>query len=74
MCWKACAGFRRRGMLSLILIAGALTGCGTASSVTSDYCLIAKPIYDSPQDTAETREQVLEHNSAYLCRCEDDCA
>jgi hypothetical protein len=49
-----------------------LSGCASTSPV-SDYCLIAKPIFDSPQDTPETRAQVLEHNSAWVCRCEDDC-
>lgn len=57
-------------LLTLTVIG--LSGCSHGSPV-SDYCLIAKPIYDSEQDTPETRAQVLAHNSDYICRCEDDC-
>jgi hypothetical protein len=64
--------FKPLALLLPILALAGLTACATGSPV-ADYCLIAKPIFDSPQDTPETRAQVLEHNSAWVCRCEDDC-
>lgn len=64
--------FTRLALPLLTLAAIGLSGCATGSPV-SDYCLIAKPIFDSEQDTPETRAQVLAHNSDYVCRCEDDC-
>jgi hypothetical protein len=64
---------KRAGLLLTIPLLAGLTGCATGSPVQTDYCLIARPIHDSPRDTAETREQVLRHNSDWLCHCEDDC-
>lgn len=64
---------KRAAWLLTTLAAVVLSGCATSSPVQTDYCLIAKPIYDSPRDTAETRAQVLRHNSDWLCHCEDDC-
>lgn len=70
MRWQRC---RQAGLLWTILLPAALIGCATGSPVQNDYCVIAKPIYDSPRDTPETREQVLAHNNDWLCTCEDDC-
>lgn len=64
---------KRAGLLLTILAVAALSGCETNSPAQNDYCLIAVPIHDSALDTAETRAQVLRHNSDWLCRCKDDC-
>ena len=63
--------------LCVLLIPSALTGCATGSigpAVVSDYCRIAKPLtFDSGKDSAETQRQIEEHNSRWVCVCEDDC-
>ena len=63
--------------LSLCLILSAMSGCVTASTghvPVSSYCAIAKPLfYDGTKDTAETVRQVEDHNSQYVCICENDC-
>jgi hypothetical protein len=46
----------------------------TAPIVVSDYCRIAKPLsYDSARDSAATIKDIEEHNSKWVCLCEDDC-
>jgi hypothetical protein len=45
----------------------------TSSAGQTDYCLIAGPIYFSDLDTPETVNQIIKHNSDYLCVCKDDC-
>jgi len=59
------------------LILSAMSGCVTGSTgpvPVSSYCAIAKPIfYDGIKDTAETVRQVEDHNSQYVCICENDC-
>lgn len=63
----------RKGLLTLLSVTLiTLTGCATNTSGT-DFCLIAEPIYDSAQDTPETRAQILEHNSRFECVCNDHC-
>ncbi len=68
---------RKLTTLSLLLTPFALSGCvhgSTAPGVISDYCRIAKPIsYDAQQDTAETVAEIEEHNSKWVCVCENDC-
>lgn len=50
-----------------------MTG-STAPIVVSDYCRIAKPLsYDSARDSAATIKDIEEHNSKWVCLCEDDC-
>lgn len=55
----------------------ALSGCAgglTAPAVVSDYCRIARPIsYDTKTDSPETVAEVEEHNSKWVCVCENDC-
>lgn len=55
----------------------ALTGCAigsTAPAVVSDYCRIAKPIsFDTKIDSPETVAEIEEHNSKWVCVCENDC-
>lgn len=59
------------------LILSATSGCVTGSTghvPVSSYCAIAKPLfYDGTKDTAETVRQVEDHNSQYVCICENDC-
>ena len=50
-----------------------LTACGMSSGATDSYCLIAKPITYSSQDTAETVKQIETHNSDWACKCRSDC-
>ena len=59
--------------LFLILALTGTSGCATSSAVT-DYCLIAGPITYSSMDTPETIDQIVKHNSDFLCACRDDCA
>ncbi len=60
-------------MLLLTLTAIGLSACGTSSGATDSYCLIAKPITYSSQDTPETVEQIERHNSDWTCKCGNDC-
>lgn len=62
-------------ILILILMVISLTGCAidTNDKATSDYCLIALPIYDSPKDTQKTRDQILAHNARFECVCNGFC-
>lgn len=69
-----------------MLTSSALIGC-QADSPASDSCLTFGPIYDRPPapgadladdpgnqvDTQGTHDQVLAHNSAWVCLCEHDC-
>lgn len=59
------------------LILFALTGCAnglTAPATISDYCQIAKPIsYDTKIDSRETVAEIENHNSKWVCVCENDC-
>lgn len=63
--------------LFALLIPTALSGCAAVSTgpaVVSDYCRIARPItYDTAADSAETQRQIEEHNSRWVCVCENDC-
>ena len=63
--------------LLLLTIPFALSGCATVSTApaaVSDYCRIAAPLaYDSVSDTAETVAEIEEHNSKWVCVCENDC-
>ena len=53
-------------MLAAILI---IPGCG-ASIVTDSACLVFEPIYGDPvKDTAETMEQIDEHNAVGVEIC-----
>lgn len=57
----------------LFVMSGCVHG-STAPAVVSDYCRIAKPIsYDTERDSAETVAEIEEHNSKWVCVCEDDC-
>ncbi len=64
-------------LLSLSLILSATSGCVTDLIVPApinSYCEIAKPIsYDSTKDTAETIKLIEQHNSKFVCVCENDC-
>lgn len=52
--------------------AGGLTG--PRSKTLSDYCLIASPLrYDSAADSPETVAVIEQHNSTWVCLCEQDC-
>jgi len=73
MSWKPCGAYRPLVTLLPILLLAGLTGCATGSAAPSDYCLIAKPITYSPQDTPGTVAQIEQHNSDYVCACEQDC-
>jgi hypothetical protein len=66
---------RRLKPLLPLLILSATSGCVTGSTaVVGDYCRIAKPIgYDSKKDTAETVAEIEQHNSKWVCVCENDC-
>jgi uncharacterized protein YceK len=59
----------------LLLTLSALSGCATVSTVpVNSYCAIAKPItYDAKKDTPETIFEVEQHNSVFICLCEQDC-
>ena len=66
-------------LLSAFLILSVTSGCATALTGVeaipkNSYCSIAKPIsYDSAKDTPETVKQIEQHNSKYVCACENDC-
>lgn len=47
-----------------------LQSCVSGSNGQDSYCAIAKPIHDSPLDTAETRDQILAHNAKWVETCE----
>jgi hypothetical protein len=60
----------------LILTAAMPRQCATVTSeraTSSDFCLIALPIMDSPRDSDLTRQQVLVHNAKFACVCEGFC-
>jgi hypothetical protein len=61
----------------MFLILGAMNGCVTDltdPAPINSYCEIAKPIsYDSTKDTAETIKLIEQHNSKFVCICENDC-
>jgi uncharacterized protein YceK len=63
--------------LLLCLILPVMNGCATVSTVpvsVNSYCSIARPIgYDSLLDTSETRKAIEDHNSQWVCLCEQDC-
>lgn len=56
--------------LLLFLTASLIASCATKVGFVNDYCLIAKPLSASVQDTAETKRQILEHNSQWQRLCE----
>ncbi len=70
--WRTGLPRRLRLLLALLALCG-LVACKTTTAATDSYCLIAKPIRDSILDTAETRQQVKEHNAQYVCVCLRDC-
>jgi hypothetical protein len=62
-------------MIPILLI---LYGCASGTKepdnrTSSDFCYIALPIRDHANDTPETRQQVLIHNSKFACLCEGIC-
>lgn len=63
--------------LWLLTILFALSGCAVGSTVpavVSDYCRIAVPIgYDMKIDSPETVAEIEQHNSKWVCVCENDC-
>lgn len=75
MYWKACGVSKPLAMLLLILTAGGLTACETASVPSGDYCLIAHPItgYEGAVTDPAVTAQIEQHNSDWVCACEDDC-
>lgn len=60
---------QRRLVIASGLILTTLSACGTSSPVR-DFCLIYEPIYHSPADTEETRQQADRNNAAWLELCE----
>lgn len=66
----------RLKLLSALPILLATSGCATGltAPVVSDYCRIAAPImYNGAADTPDTVRQIEEHNSKWVCVCENDC-
>ena len=64
----------RSNIHGLLLTMTMLAGCATATPVPAiDFCRIYQPIHDSPQDTEETRAQVLRENAKFECVCNQDC-
>ena len=62
-------------LAALSILSGTL-GCasGSPAPVVSDYCRIARPIlYDPALDSKETVKMIEDHNSRYVCVCENDC-
>ena len=62
-------------LLWQLLILSVTSGCVTGlTEVVGDYCRIAKPLqYDSSKDTPETVKAIEDHNSKWVCVCENDC-
>jgi len=63
-------------LVALTLIPIGLISCvpvSKESKAISDFCQIALPIKDSPDDTEKTRQQVLLHNAKWLCLCQNVC-
>lgn len=62
---------------SILLILSVTSACvhGSTDPVpVNSYCKMASPIsYDSTKDTPETVKQIEQHNSKYICVCENDC-
>lgn len=56
----------------LIPVVVLLTGCKASGPVTDSYCLIAKPIYISKQDTLtdQTAWDIYTHNSTWRDLCQ----
>jgi hypothetical protein len=73
MYWTPSVAFRLLGMCWLILMLIALSGCASGSSPTNEYCLIAKPITGYAGVGDGLKAQIEQHNSDFVCRCEDDC-
>lgn len=63
-------------LLGLGLLMLTLTGCmtTTASVVTDSSCDVFQPILWSQLDTAETVQQVVEHNAVYSELCVEGAA
>ncbi len=59
--------------LTLALAATAISGCAKSTAVIDTACSLFEPIKWSSRDTAETRRQVIAHNSKWECRCRKDC-
>ena len=61
----------------ILLILSATSACATAlidPAPINSYCKVARPIsYDSVKDTPETVKQIENHNSRWVCICENDC-
>ena len=64
-------------LLSAFLILSMTSACATAlidPAPINSYCKVAHPIsYDSVKDTPETVKQIEDHNSRWVCVCENDC-
>jgi hypothetical protein len=63
-------------LLPILAATGACAGGLTRrrTTATDSYCLIAAPLaYDSGKDSAETVAAIEQHNSTWVCLCEQDC-
>lgn len=68
--------WKRLKLPLLFLTLSATSGCaaGLTGPIVGDYCRIAQPIgYNSSKDTPETVKEVEDHNSKWVCVCENDC-
>lgn len=69
----------QKRLLPPLLILCAIAGCaagsiGPRTRATDSYCLIASPLrYDSAADSAVTVREIEQHNSTWVCLCEQDC-
>lgn len=43
-----------------------ISGCTSPGS----YCAVYTPIHDHPNDTAKTREQILDRNAKWVALCD----
>ncbi len=66
--------WRKKSLLLLMLTATA--GCvhGSTTPPTNSYCKVAQPIrYNSTLDSPATVARIEQHNSTWVCLCENDC-
>lgn len=65
-----------RSMSLPLLMLTATAGCvhGSTTPPTNSYCKVAQPIrYNSTLDSPATVARIEQHNSTWVCLCENDC-
>ncbi len=63
--WKR----RTRRAAACVMTMLMLAGCAS-DLPESDFCLVYEPVYVAGEDTAETVEQVMRNNGAWVALCE----